>query len=713
MRRLAVLSAVMFATAFPAAAHARTDDFSKPVVMIPGPEQSDPSCKPFDDMAMHFAEYTTNALGKKISFGGTTVQLGLYPGSDGCDDTLGAGRGESLDQLADRLAKWIGEKYDKPVDVVAHGGAGLIIRAALDHKPSLKVEDVVTLGTPHNGSDALAADCGSRPGCAELAKRSKLARNPQGAGGTDWSVIASENDELVPVDSAIAMDAAHKTIYEVPTHYGLLDDTSDDENAKIKYSHADGGWTTWEAAPHVVDRVADDLIFGVGAVTTACGLQATKPDLCGKTPVIYLPGFAASQLECTTVVGANPLWPAALDGSQPAQEHKGRYADLSLATDGSKPLTETPCSKTVKATGHVVENVHGDSWAWLQRIAPGRAYEYGWDWRKGPDQAITGLDKLIDKLRAQHGVTRVALVTRAEGGLVARWYVDDPAKAKKIARVADFGTPFWGAPKGWLTAAYDHPPPGFPDLEEDIDRDGLGASTKSLAGLSYLAPPQAWFDGAPTALQNWLEVDDKPVKNLQGVSDQLRAFGANASIATKVARNQQLHTVGFTRENGVDWRVFAGSGMPTLGHIRAYSGTDTVQYSWIIGDGTVPLFSQRQSATAGTPQLGDKTPTYNFCGVQHSDELEDHAIQDAAAPFVAEGTDPKVDGTTLKQLPCQLSASEFKVTGNEDERSISISQQATAGAASVRAHAAQAPARMTLAEASERGLVQVAGNGVF
>ena len=706
MRRLVVLTAVAFAAAFPAAAHAaRTDDFNKPVVMIPGPEQSDPSCKPFDDMAMHFAEYTTSVLGKKISFGGTTVQLGLYPGSSGCDDTLGAQRGESLDQLADRLAKWIEDK-GKTVDVVAHGGAGLIVRDALERQPKLHVEDVVTLGTPHNGSEALAADCGSRPVCAELGKRSSLARNPQGAGGTDWSVIASEADTLVSVDSAVAMDAAHKTIYEVPTHDGLLTDTNDTQNAKIRYSHAGGGWTEWEAAPHVVDRVADDLIFGVGAASSACGLQATKPEVCGKTPVIFIPGFGASQLECTTVAGTSALWPAALTDGK-------KYPSLALGTDGSKPLNGTePCAKTVKANGHVVESIHADSWAWLQRIAPGRAYEYGWDFRKGPDQALAGLDKLIDKVRAQHGASRVALVAHAEGGLVARWYIDDPAKAKKIARVADFGSPFWGAPQVWLTAAYDHLPPGFAALDENIDKNTLRTFTKNLTGLYYLLPPQAWFDGAPTVLQNWLEVDDKPVKSLQGVSDQLRAFGANASIATKVARNQQLHTVGFTRENGVDWRVFAGSGMPTLGHIRAYSGTDTVQYSWINGDGTVPLFSQRQSATVGTPQLGDKTPTYNFCGVAHSDELEDHAIQAAAAPFVADGADPIVDGTTLKQLPCQLSASEFKVTGNEDARSISLSQAATAGAASVRAHAAQA-GPLTLAEAQARGLVQVVDDGVF
>ena len=111
--------------------------------------------------------------------------------------------------------------------------------------------------------------------------------------------------------------------------------------------------------------------------------------------------------------------------------------------------------------------------------------------------------------------------------------------------------------------------------------------------------------------------------------------------------------------------------------------------------------------------MGDKTPTYNFCGIGHMGEMEDEPVQDAAAPFIATGADPVVDGTALKGFPCLLNSSEFSVTGKEDARSIEISRLAAATPASVgpRARAAQAPVhgagRLSLAEAEKAGLVEV------
>src|SRR5262249_8130549 len=113
-----------------------------------------------------------------------------------------------------------------------------------------------------------------------------------------------------------------------------------------------------------------------------------------------------------------------------------------------------------------------------------------------------------------------------------------------------------------------------------------------------------------------------------------------------------------------------------------------------------------QSATAGEAQLGDKTPTYNFCNVGHMGEMEDPAIQDAVTPFVATGADPVVDGTTLRNVPGPLSEAEFS-KGRQDEAARRVSRTAAAGASSVRARAAQAPERLTLAEAERAGWVEV------
>src|SRR6201999_2931636 len=195
-------------------------------------------CGVYDTMQAHLAEYTTSVGGVKIALTGTMDAVGLYAGSDGCSDTIGGAKSETVAQLGAKLATYVSGKYKtQPVDIVAHGEAGLVVRAALAQSKALRVEDVITLGTPHAGSD--------------------LPRNPQGAGGTDWSVIASEGDTVVPVASAIDMDAAHKTIYKAGSHDDLINDVSDANDAKIRYSHNAGKWVEWNNAPHAVNRVAE------------------------------------------------------------------------------------------------------------------------------------------------------------------------------------------------------------------------------------------------------------------------------------------------------------------------------------------------------------------------------------------------------------------------------------------------------------------------
>src|SRR4051794_31387801 len=113
MRRLAVVLAAVagVAAAPPVAAPAPPGDLNKTVLAFPGPEQSDPSCAPFNDMGQHFAEYSPTVKGTKIGFAGSFVKVGLYAGSSGCSQTLGAQRGESLSQLTQRLVTFLDDKY--------------------------------------------------------------------------------------------------------------------------------------------------------------------------------------------------------------------------------------------------------------------------------------------------------------------------------------------------------------------------------------------------------------------------------------------------------------------------------------------------------------------------------------------------------------------------------------------------------------------------
>ncbi len=698
MRRaaIAVAAAAALLGAAPAA-HARTDDLSKPVLLVAGPERS--SCTLYDDVAFKLGEYTVSVNGKKVGPAERVETIGR--GGD-CVRTLSAG---GFAAMADDLADVIATKYDgKPVDVIAEGGAGLLLRYAIEHHPQLKVEDAVTVGTPHAGSSALADACGCnelQPGSAFL---KGLARNPQGAGGTDWSAIGSDADPIVSGESAVGMDAEHRTLYVTASRSDLLHDTSTAQDARLRHSHGLTSWINWNKAPHPVVREIKDLVFGAGDVDLTCGLQETNPDACWKTPVILVPGFGASELVCTDAGKTIDLWPGALTDND-------KFDEMALRGDGTNGWKGSECSKTVAPTGHVLKNVvklkniHGDSWNWLTRIAPRRAYEFGWDYRLGPDASIERLDKYINEIRARHGVSKVAIVSHSYGGLLTRWYIDDPEHAKKVARVANFGSPWWGAAKPWFGMAYGYESPGFSPTDVLLSGPAFRVFIATNAGAYYLFPSESWFKKAPEPLRNWLEVDDVPARSMAKVADAVRAFKGNAFLLNKAAQGHAEHIDGFKATNGVDFRTFIGSGLPTLGHVRAYTGTTEVQYSWINGDGTVPLFSQRQSARPGDDQLGQNIKTYNFCGIKHMGEMEDSGIQEAVTPFVRDGQEPSKANGVLKDGPCKLASSEFKFTGNEDNRSVAISTDAEA--ASGIASAAQAHATLSLDEAEAAGLIDV------
>jgi len=132
----------------------------------------------------------------------------------------------SIRHLSWHLANYIGTNFTArgiAVDVIAHSMGGLMIRYALakqgvDSFPRLLVEDVVTLGAPHDGA-RFAVLTGTTQG-AEMEPGSSLitwlkasAKNPQGTGGTDWTTIGSHGDLIVQEDTATAMSAPHRWRY--------------------------------------------------------------------------------------------------------------------------------------------------------------------------------------------------------------------------------------------------------------------------------------------------------------------------------------------------------------------------------------------------------------------------------------------------------------------------------------------------------------------
>ena len=279
--------------------------FNAPVVLIHGfNTQSSVSC----NNSSMFGTIETYFHNQGYA---NTRSLGFYNSDYNCDATArnesshctgwydsGSNDGtvnEDIRHVSCLIAWYIWDHYTQygtTVAVVAHSMGGVLIRQAMNDTPYvgafppyLKISDVATAGTPHQGLTSGAAFTWTHfqgcPGnCTQVAQmeaanplmsnmnstsfRGGFARNPQGSGGTDWTTMSSENDEVLQwcvsgeslgapsnVDyvgeCGLMPGATHFVVYPGPSpsynHGGYLTDTSTSWNADEDYSDNNGG--TW------------------------------------------------------------------------------------------------------------------------------------------------------------------------------------------------------------------------------------------------------------------------------------------------------------------------------------------------------------------------------------------------------------------------------------------------------------------------------------
>jgi pimeloyl-ACP methyl ester carboxylesterase len=236
--------------------------------------------------------YYQGAGGRERS---SLTTIGFYAGDQGrCDAMIGDGKASSarpIQDIAKDLAIYI-DRQQRPVDVIGHSMGGLIVRVALlgsaqgwDGFPrgKLDVDDVVTLGTPHQGvaSPSPHADRQwkqMRPGSGFL-KRLRAQGSGLGdawAQGTDWTLIGSQEDATVRHDSAIDKgEAADQKLGYLDnprdsaevTHTGLRS-LHREHRFDLNFWHAAGGhgthhtlrgWAPLKAAFMAATHDGDDL----------------------------------------------------------------------------------------------------------------------------------------------------------------------------------------------------------------------------------------------------------------------------------------------------------------------------------------------------------------------------------------------------------------------------------------------------------------------
>lgn len=173
--------------------------------------------------------------------GRTVVIAGYYEGNDNgslhranedrCDNFMSGNSNTPIEHIAKEFRDYIKERFpNETVDIVAHSMGGLVTRQMLEmYGKQLNVDDVVTLGTPHAGTEGLtswSAACFAAYQCMQMKPGSSfitnLEHNPQSSEPTQWSLIGTYNDETVGADTSIKM---YQVDYDRPVvgtyHYGM------------------------------------------------------------------------------------------------------------------------------------------------------------------------------------------------------------------------------------------------------------------------------------------------------------------------------------------------------------------------------------------------------------------------------------------------------------------------------------------------------------
>ena len=349
-------------------------------------------------------------------------------------------------------------------------------------------------------------------------------------------------------------------------------------------------------------------------------------------PVIYLPGFLGSEIQCGGDLTWMPWGPPLF--LQP----------IRLSADG---LTNQNCA-SAGPTGKVVgrffrQDVYEHADTWLKKMDPrGGGATFGWDWRKAPEESLDELDAKIEELKEanelgkKQGAKRVSLVGHSYGGVLMRLYADDPDRAKKVARMLTVGTPMWGSIKPFFPLTFGVEAPGFSALDLFVGNEDLKDSFRNWGGAYHLL--------ADDNFGQWLSVDGQ-AKDQAGVKQFLESVGANGPLLSDGWRTHRERVDGWLDYNGrIDVRAVVGVGLLTPRQVYVVTdpaeGDADVGIRMADGDETVPAHSAWQGDPGGAT-LGDPIHLQRRCGISHMDQTKDAAVQGAYTQFLLFGRIPR------------------------------------------------------------------------
>ena len=219
---------------------------------------------------------------------------GYYTASTGGSYKGGNTNNTDLRHIAYQLAWYVYSAHSskgQSVSIVGYSMGGLIARWMLygvqsrdpAFPPYLYVQDMVTISTPHRGTDDGFKNVGwcppstqckqMFPGSPFLTELAASGLHPQATGGTDWTVLGDSPCDAIgknPAGTTMDAGSVHKVSYYAPrastpncyNHTSYLTDTSDQVDMPVRTSEPwNPTWVTGKGQ-HSLARVISALTSG-------------------------------------------------------------------------------------------------------------------------------------------------------------------------------------------------------------------------------------------------------------------------------------------------------------------------------------------------------------------------------------------------------------------------------------------------------------------
>lgn len=300
MRRARVLIAAAIVTALVLGAHAppaaATSHKTKPIVFVHGfSNTGELDC----DSWWNRMKAALNDWG--WAGGGRNWDVAYYAKDTGCKESVSHHRshdihfGEnwnegshngccahtvdtSIRHLAYHLAWFVRDHFgDRCVEAVGHSMGGLMLRYALARveegasvfPDSVCIQDVITFGTPHAGT-GWALGCLQATQCQEMLGRTdcdatkdgtsgfirwlrQRAWDPDGSGGTQWTLVGSVDDLIVDWRCAVRNMARYSAVKyrdgSNVTHFNYTVSVRAVRDAPVDYKKGSNAWVTGGQGP--------------------------------------------------------------------------------------------------------------------------------------------------------------------------------------------------------------------------------------------------------------------------------------------------------------------------------------------------------------------------------------------------------------------------------------------------------------------------------